>query len=223
MQAAYQKMGEALQASGRAIAYAVAAGGQSNIASWAPKTGANIWRAGKDIEETWQSMLEGSDAFNGTEAAEPGQWSDPGLLQVGNGGMTSEEYRAHLNLWAVLGGPMVLGNDVRIMRKETVDLLSNQEVLAITQDTAALQGRRVAQTGSTEAWAKQLADGSTAIVFINRGNTSAPAAVSWQQLGIMGPRLVRDLWWHENIGTANNRYSAFLTAHTSLLVRLSPP
>jgi alpha-galactosidase len=118
---------------------------------------------------------------------------------------------------------MVLGNDVRIMRKETVDLLSNKEVLAIAQDSAAMQGRRVAQTGSTEAWAKPLADGSTAVVFINRGNISAPAAVSWQQLGIMGPRLVRDLWWHENIGTANNRYSAFLTAHTSLLVRLSPP
>jgi alpha-galactosidase len=224
MQAAYQKMGEALRASGRNIAFGLSQGGEFNVASWAFKTGANLWRTGKDIEDKWLSVLDGAATVSGTEAvAGPGRWSDPGLLQVGNGAMTSDEYRAHLNLWAVMGAPLVLGSDVRIMRRETVDLLTNKEVLAIDQDAAGLMGHRIAQTANTEVWAKPLADGSIAVAFINRGNTSAPAAVSWEQLGIIGPRRVRDVWWHENLGTSNNRYAVFLTAHTSLLLRMTPP
>jgi alpha-galactosidase len=67
-----------------------------------------------------------------------------------------------------------------------------------------------------------LSNGAVAVIFVNRGNASAPAAVSWQQLGIMGPMQVRDVWWHEDIGMADNRYAVFLTAHTSLLLILSP-
>ena len=116
---------------------------------------------------------------------------------------------------------MMLGNDVRIMRPETVTLLTNKEILAINQDAAGRPGKRVAQVGQTEVWAKQLADGSVALGLFNHGNGSAPVAVSWEQLGIEGPREVRDLWWHESLGRANNRYVAFLTAHTSLLLKLS--
>ena len=222
IQATYQKMGEALKASGRNIAYTISEGGEFDVASWAPKTGATIWRAGKDVQDNWQSVMEASDAVNGIEPNEPGRWSDPGLVQIGNGGMTPDEYRSHLNLWAVMGGPLVLGTDIRIMRKETMDLLTNKEVLAVDQDAAATQGRRVVQSGSTEVWAKPLADGSTAVLFVNRSTASASVAVSWEQLGIVGRRQVRDLWWHESIGTANNRYAVFLTAHTSLLVRMTP-
>src|SRR5467141_795163 len=56
------------------------------------------------------------------------------------------------------------------------------------------QGKRVSQNGTTEVWARPLADGSTAVALFNRGDQSAAVAVSWQQLGIDGPRRVRDLW-----------------------------
>ena len=111
--------------------------------------------------------------------------------------------------------------DVRIMEPETVAMLINREVLAVDQDTGGKPGKRVAQAGKTEVWAKPLADGSVAVAFFNRGNDSAPVAVSWQQLGIAGEHQVRDLWWRENLGRANNRYIVFLTAHTSLLLRLA--
>ncbi len=221
-QAAYQKMSEALRASGRDIAFGISQNGAFAVASWGSKTGANLWRTGPDVKDDFQSAMQAGFAENGTEAfAGPGKWNDPGLIQVGNGGMTPDEYRSQLNLWAVLAAPMMLGNEVRIMTKDTVATLTNQELLAIDQDSLGRQGKRVAQNGQTEAWARPLADGSVALALFNHGDQSAPVAVSWQQLGIDGPRRVRDVWWHENIGAANGRYVVFLTAHTSLLLRLS--
>ncbi len=222
-QAAYQKMGEALRASGREIIFGMSQNGAFDVARWGSKTGANVWRTGRDVEPTWQSISEAGFGQNGKEGfAGPGRWNDPGLLQIGNGAMTPDEYRTHLNLWAVLAAPLMLGNDVRIMTRETLATLTNEEVIAIDQDPLGKQGKRVSQNGTTEVWARPLADGSTAAAFFNRGDQSAAVAVSWQQLGIDGPRRVHDLWWHQNLGMANGRYVVFLTPHTSLLLKMSP-
>jgi alpha-galactosidase len=221
--AAYQKMGEALRASGREIAFGLSQNGAFDVAQWGSKTGANLWRTGRELEPTWQSVTEAGFGQNGKEAfAGPGRWNDPGLLQIGNGAMTQDEFRTHLNLWAVLAAPLMLGNDVRIMTRETLATLTNEEVIAIDQDPLGKQGKRVSQNGTTEVWARPLADGSTAAAFFNRGDQSAAVAVSWQQLGIDGPRRMRDLWWHQNLGMANGRYVVFLTPHTSLLLKMSP-
>jgi len=222
-QAAFQKMAEALRVSGREIALVISQNGAFDVAQWGAKTGANLWRTGRDVEPNWQSITEAGFAQNGKEGfAGPGHWNDPGLLQVGNGTMTPDEYRTQLNLWAVLAAPFMLGNDVRIMTRETLATLTNEELIAVDQDPLGKQGKRVAQNGATEVWARPLADGSMAAAFFNRGDQSAAVAVSWQQLGIDGPRRVRDVWWHQNLGTANERYVVFLTPHTSLLLRMSP-
>jgi len=223
MQAAVQRMGESLRASGRDIALEIGGEGRFDVASWGAKTGAAIWRTAKDIEDTWSSAMDAGFAVAGTQPGngQPG-WNDPGLLQTGNGGMTAIEYGSQINLWAVLGAPMVLGNDVRIMRRETVDLLTNREAIAINQDALGRRGVRVSRQGNAGVWTKQLSNGAVAVLFINRGDASAPASVSWEQLGITGPKQVRDVWWHEDIGMANNRYAVFLAAHTSLLLVLRP-
>ena len=218
--AAVQKMAEALRESGRDIALEFAGVEGLNASIFAARAGVNIVRSGKDVEDTFASAM--AAGFSGAAPA-GGSWPDPGLLQAGNGGMTANEYRAQINLWAVLGAPMMLGNDVRIMRKETVELLTNKEALAINQDGLARPGVRVGQQGNVGVFAKTLSGGATALLFVNRGGTSAPASVSWEQLGIVGERQVRDVWWHDNLGAANNRYSSFLTAHTSLLLVLTPP
>jgi alpha-galactosidase len=116
---------------------------------------------------------------------------------------------------------MMLGDEVRIMTRETLGILINEELIEINQDALGRQGKRVSQNGQTEVWARPLADGSTAVAFFNRGDQSAPVAVSWEQLGIEGRRLARDLWWHRDLGNANGRYVVFLTGHTSLLLKLS--
>jgi alpha-galactosidase len=127
-----------------------------------------------------------------------------------------------LNLWAMLAAPLMLGNDARAMTRESVALLSNPELIAVNQDKLARQGRRVAQTGDTQVWARPLADGSLAVAFFNTGPRVTSVEVTWEQLGIEGSRLVRDLWWHENLGIAVDSYVVVLAAGTSMLVTLSP-
>ena len=222
MRALFQKMGEALRASGRDIVYGISQKGQFNVEQWAPRTGANVWRTGDELEENWASVAAAGFGQNGKEyAAKPGMWNDPGLLQTGNAGMTADASRMQVNLWAVLAAPMMLGNDVRIMTRETVAILSNREVIAINQDKAGQQAKRVAQAGDTQVWAKPLADGSIAVAFFNTGTRTTSVAVTWEQLGIAGPRLARDLWWRENLGIANDNYRVILTGGTSMLLKFS--
>jgi alpha-galactosidase len=222
MRAVFQKMGEALRASGRDIVYGISQKGQFNVEQWAPRTGANLWRTGNELEENWASVGGTGFGQNGKEyAAGPGGWNDPGLLQTGNAGMTADASRMQINLWAVLSAPMMLGNDVRIMTRETAALLSNREVIAVNQDKLGRQGKRIVQSGDTQVWAKPLADGSLAVAFFNTGLRTTSVAVTWEQLGISGPHLARDLWWHENLGVTNDSYRVVLTGGTSMLVKLS--
>jgi alpha-galactosidase len=221
-QAAFQKMAEAVKASGRDVAFAVSQGGAFDVASWATKAGANLWRAGEDVSDSWKSVVSIGFTQNSKEGlAGPGHWSDPGLVQFGNSGMSADEYRTQLNLWALLAAPLMLGSDTRIASRDTIAALNNPEVIAVDQDPKGIQGKRVAQAGQTEIWARTLADGSVVVGLFNKGDASAPVAVSWEQLGLMGPRQVRDLWWHQNLGTASDRYAVFLAPHASLLLKLS--
>ena len=143
MQAAFQKMGDALRASGRDMIYAISQKGQFGVEQWASKTGANVWRTGSELDENWASVAASGFGQNGKEsAAKPGAWNDPGLLQIGNVAMTADQSRMQLNLWAVLAAPLMLGNDVRIMTRETVALLGNRELIAVNQDKMGRQGKR---------------------------------------------------------------------------------
>jgi alpha-galactosidase len=55
------------------------------------------------------------------------------MLEVGNGGMTTEQYRTHYSVWAAFKSPLLLGNNVADMSKETFSIVSNPEVIAINQ------------------------------------------------------------------------------------------
>jgi alpha-galactosidase len=220
--AAFQVMGDALRASGRDIVYVISLKGQPGVEQWAARAGANVWRTATELEENWAAVSAVGFAQTESESSvRPGAWSDPGLLQVGNSGMTADESRMQLNLWTVLAAPMMLGNDARMMMRDTVSLLSNRELIEISQDKLGRPGKRIAQTADTQVWARPLADGSVALAVFNTGKRTTSVAVNWQQLGIQGSRLVRDLWWHENLGIATDSYVVVLSAGTSMLLKLS--
>src|SRR4029077_9986538 len=95
-------------------------------------------------------MQDGLESYAG-----PGHWNDPDMLEVGNGGMTTNEYRAHFSLWSILAAPLIAGNDLRDMKPEIHDILANKEVIAVNQDPLGSEGRRVCKDEGREVWAKQ--------------------------------------------------------------------
>ncbi|KAB2047742.1 hypothetical protein ES319_A13G067700v1 [Gossypium barbadense] len=146
----YPKMSEALLNSGRPIFFSLCEWGQEDPATWAPSIG-NSWRTTGDIEDNWDSMTGIADQNDQWASyAKPGAWNDPDMLEVGNGGMTTEEYRCHFSIWALAKAPLLIGCDVRSMDNVTFELVANKEVIDVNQDKLGVQGKKVKKEGDLE-------------------------------------------------------------------------
>ena len=226
MKSAYQKMAVALRHTGRPIIYSLCQYGELNVGEWGAAAGGNLWRTTGDISDNWRSMSSiGFDHQIGREVfAGPGHWNDPDMLEIGNGGMTTTEYRTHMSLWCILAAPLLAGHDVRTMPDFTRDILLNKEVIAIDQDPAGIQGTRVRQDGAEgqtlEVWKKPLTKG-VAVGLFNRSLENAPITVKWSEVGITSANpKVRDLWAHRDIADAPAEYTATVPAHGVVLLRV---
>jgi alpha-galactosidase len=154
--------------------------------------------------------------------ANVGHWNDPDMLEIGNGGMTTTEYQTHMSLWCLLAAPLLAGNDLRSMTPEIAAVLMNKEAIAVDQDALGKQGGRVSKDGDLEVWAKPLADGSLAVGLFNRGAAAAKVTATWNGIGLAaGPHAVRDLWKHQDAGTAVDSYSAEVPPHGVVLVKVA--
>jgi alpha-galactosidase len=194
--ALFQKMGDALQATGRPIVYSV----NGVEGARGHKVGANLWRTSGDIADAWEVMARNGFQSDGDPRdVAPGAWNDPDMLEVGNGGMGLEEYRTHFTLWAMLAAPLFLGNDLHAMTPQIRELLTNREVIAVDQDQLGKPGRRASRTEDVEIWTKRLSDGDTAVALFNRGKRLATVKLQWPELGFAGVRRARDLWTHTDL------------------------
>ncbi|GLJ14357.1 hypothetical protein SUGI_0231940 [Cryptomeria japonica] len=198
----YPPMREALNATGRTIFYSLCEWGVDDPALWANNVG-NSWRTTDDISDSWRSMTTIADLNDKWAAyAGPGGWNDPDMLEVGNGGMTYKEYRAHFSIWALMKAPLLVGCDVRNMTKETFEIISNEEVIAINQDTLGIQGRKVfidGKDGCRQVWAGPLSEERLVVAFWNRCTEPTTIEVTWDAIGLEAnvAVTVRDLWKHE--------------------------
>ena len=227
---AYTKMSRALQTSGRPIVFSICEWGSTQPWLWGPGIG-HLWRTTGDIQDCWDcSQLWGGMGFVHIidlqaelyPYAGPGHWNDPDMLEVGNGKMTTAEYRSHFSFWCLLSAPLIAGNDLRTMTQETREILTNKEVIAVDQDPLGMQGRKVADTGPFEVWMKPLSNGGRAVILFNRGSTTAPISVTWEQIGF-APGFeagVRDLWARKELGKFKGRFTARVDPHDVVMVRI---
>ncbi|KAL7229273.1 hypothetical protein ACSBR2_007890 [Camellia fascicularis] len=215
----YPPMRDALNATGRTIFYSICEWGVDDPALWAGKLG-NSWRTTDDINDTWASMTAMADVNDKWAAyAGPGGWNDPDMLEVGNGGMTYQEYRAHFSIWALMKAPLLIGCDVRNMTAETFEILSNTEVITVNQDLLGIQGRKVQLSGTDDClqvWAGPLTGHRLAVVLWNRCSEAATITAAWDALGLESSTTVsvRDLWKHQDVGDAVASFSAQVDSHS---------
>ena len=150
-----------------------------------------------------------------------GHWNDPDMMEVGNGGMTDDEYKTHISLWSILAAPLLAGNDVRNMTQATKEILLNREVIAIDQDEGGMQGKQVWKSGDQEIWMRELKGGSKAIGLYNRGAAAADITVRWKDIGIKTiVKSARDLFEHKDLPMSEDRYKASVPSHGVVLLRV---
>ena len=204
---------------------------------WGGQESAQLWRTGEDIGSNMNSVYNCAEcsggsgrshpAFNGLwQFAGPGHWNDPDMLQVGNFKIKEAEViesanKAHFGLWCILAAPLMAGNDLRHMPDTVRDILTAPEVIAINQDKRGLQGYKVFVEGEREIYNKPLADGTTAVLLLNKGRETADITVTWEMLGLSGKQPVRDLWQRKNLGTFTDSFTAKgLGEHGNMMLRI---
>jgi len=211
----YPVMRDALNGTGRPILFSMCEWGVDNPATWASSVG-NSWRTTGDIGDNWDSMLSNADQNNNIwQFAGPGGWNDPDMLEVGNGGMTHTEYITHFSIWCIAKAPLIIGTDLGSLTKDTLEILTNAEAIAVNQDYLGVQGRKVSINGDQEVWAGPLSAGRKAVLLLNRGSSNATITANWKDIGV-SPKAtcsVRDLWQHKNIGVYQKSYSAEVESH----------
>ncbi len=232
LQKPYRVMRAALDQVHRDILFSFCQYGMGNVWEWGAEIGGNSWRTTGDIRDTWGSMSRIGFGQAGHEKyAGPGHFNDPDMLVVGQVGwgpslhpthLTPNEQYTHISLWCLLAAPLLIGCDMTQMDDFTLNLLSNDEVLAVDQDPLGRQAARVAQNGPLEVWAKDMEDGSKAVGLFNRGYSEAPVTASWSSLGLAGKQKVRDLWRQRDLGDFTGSFTASVPRHGVVLVRIWP-
>lgn len=236
--AAYQTMSDAIKLSGRPIVFSICEWGENEPWKWGKGIG-HMWRVTPDIRDCYQCKFDwgGVGVLDIIDImadlypyAGPGHWNDAEMLEVGNGGMSRDEYITHFSMWCMLATPLMAGNDLRKMDVETKEILTNKEVISVNQDKLGEQARRFMDMGEKEIWAKPLDNGELAVCFLNRTEDVWNLNYDWHkqtiyfadQINIHKKEyLIRDLWKHQNIGTTKEPTRCMIAPHGVLMVRLS--
>jgi alpha-galactosidase len=224
-----EEMYRALRASGRDLVLSLSNSTPFTNAPALSKL-ANCWRTTGDIRDTWDSMnRKGFGEEKWAPFASPGHWNDPDMLVVGYVGwgqphpthLTPDEQYTHITLWCLVAAPLLLGCDLEKLDDFTLNLLTNDEVLAVNQDALGKQALCVAKDGDLRVYAKDLEDGSLAVGLFNLGETAANVSVKWSDLKLSGEKSVRDLWRRKNLGKYSDKFHMQVAPHGAELVKLS--
>jgi alpha-galactosidase len=169
-------------------------------------------------------------AFNGLwQFAGPGHWNDPDMLQVGNlkhldADSIDIANRTHFSLWCMLAAPLMAGNDLRTMSEGVRAILTAPEVIAVNQDARGIQGYKIFSENDCEVYHKPLADGTTAVLLLNKGKSRQDLSVRWNQIGLSGSQPVRDLWQRADLGPYQDFFTARqLGQHEHRLIKVGRP
>ena len=196
---------------------------------------ANMWRQVNDFWDTngLSSMTdEFTAAYNWstTSGITPGHWPDADMLPLGTIGSRACAFSHNqqvmvMSLWAIMPSPLMFGGMMTKLSTDswTLALLTNEEVLAVNQDALGSRGRRIAQQGSTEVWAKDLSGGRKAVALFNRDTQDATVSVTFAQLGMSGTLSVRDLWHRADVTGLTTGLSVNVPHEGALMYAVSPP
>jgi alpha-galactosidase len=222
MQAAYRKMSDDLKATGRPILFSLCQYGMQDVWKWGQSVGGQMWRTTGDISDNYNSMILHGLEENGLEQyVGPGHWNDPDMLEVGNGKMDQDEWRAQMSLWCVLAAPLFAGNDLTRIKPKVLEMLTNPEAIAIDQDPAGIQGHCARQVGPTQIWTKTLADGGVAVALFNLNVHPMTMTVVFKDIGLPKHLRARDLWLHKDLGTFDGKFTFIVPRHGSILLKVN--
>jgi len=196
------------------------------------------------LQATWIPLCDGRiidfAAPVGSKAG-PGHWNDLDLLEVGNGGMTNDEYVTHFSMGALLKSPLILGNDLTNMTNETLSIITNDAIIGVNQDSNGSpvnrMWKRTVDGGDLSLWAGSLANNTFVFALLNTAPTQQTVDVDFSDVFFdqgtqyqTQPYTVYDLWqkddsgnWGKSLGTMQGSIpNVSIATHQTLVWKAVP-
>ena len=203
-----------------------------------------MWRSTLDITDSFTSVrnliqqelvrmeYNGKGCFNDLDMLIVGM---NGEGNVALGGCTSEEYALHFAFWCLFGSPLMIGADPRKMDQSAIDLLSNDTLIRIDQDSAYRQPyflealeKNTERTADqpyykdypldTPFLARTLDDGTIALGLFNLSEESVTKTADAERMGLAPdcPKhfVARDAFTGETMPFADGKFTVTCAPHT---------
>ncbi|HMF39600.1 MAG TPA: putative Ig domain-containing protein [Polyangia bacterium] len=241
---------KAVDKTGRAMVISFSPG--PDDPSWLPSSVANLnanaemWRV---VDDFWDynaitdlpGVFKSAGTWQAAAGLVQGHWPDTDMLPLGYLGPANEwhasgettfthnEQVTIMSLWSILPSPLIFGGNVQSLTTDTTTgpwttaLLTNEEVLAVDQDSLGTHAKRIAQQGTTEVWTRDLSGGRKAVALFNRGTQDATISATFAQIGVTGTPRVRDVWQRADVSGMTTGLSGNVPYGGALMYVLSPP
>ena len=206
--------------------------------TWVSKVGSS-WRVSGDIRPNWPSICKMIDKNLYLSAyAGGGSYNDMDMMVVGynggkdsafwedsygsNFGLTYAEEEAHFTMWCALSSPLLIGCDLTYIPQETIDIITNPELVAVNQDGLGLQSHIIQHEGAGYVFVKDIEKrftGPRALTLYNPSDSVVTFSVPSELMGFAGEVAVRDLNQRKDLGTCET-LEMTLPAHSARLFKV---
>ncbi|PGG99225.1 hypothetical protein AJ79_08655 [Helicocarpus griseus UAMH5409] len=207
--------------------------GWQQPSTWASRFGQS-WRITGDIKPWWSTLAAIIDAASFT------YWStnfygriDMDILEVGNtgqgtppGNLTYDEAKSHFTAWTLLKSPLFLSTDLTNVTEETIEILTNKDLLKINQDPNVGESISPFRWGINPDYTSNVThpaqywsgNSSYGVVFMVLNTLDTEADMFFNLTESWAIRAGRqysvyDLWSHTDNGTAIRNISLTLPPH----------
>lgn len=193
------------------------------------KANCSSWRDNRDSEDNWERLTEicfGCDKWLGQGSL--GHYFDLDMLEIGvmelmegHCKLSEDEQLVGYTARVIFPSPIQISCDLSKLTEFELDMLCNEEVIAINQDSLGKSASCVYEERTSDEdcnlqkhikiYEKKLSDGSKAVAVFNLGNTGEEITVNASH--------ARDLWLKKDLTPEMNRLSMYLQPHTVRLVK----
>ncbi len=243
----YKAMGDALKNCGRDILFYMCEWGQRDPWLWGAETGASCWRATYDSRDQWDAgtyngsncgVIQAVDVMKHISAySGPNRYNDADMMCVGlygkglpsseisgKAGMTYTEYQSQFAMWCMFASPLTLSFDITNIPDRDLELITNEELIAIDQDRMGQQADLIVSNAAYEIYSKDLENGDIAVAVLNRSSVAQNVTIDFSLLPLKADTEYnfRDLWEHKDMGAFKNEYTVNVASHQTQVFRVSP-
>ena len=230
-----EMMRKAIDQSGRPMVFSVSNGEAPLAYGEHLRENTNLWRVSGDFWDYWAALKHNFDLLNQwSPFIGDGSWPDADMIPFGKVSLdgrphgperwtnfTIDEQYTLMNLWCIARSPLIIGSDLYSIDQQTLDLLTNAEIIAVNQNSS--NNRQVYTKNGRIVWLADVpgTEADKYVALFNVSDAEMEVFFSFELLHLRHKYQVRDLWQHKDLGVFEKEYRAKLRPHASTMVRLT--